>query len=237
MGKYSYRAQLCCEKCHERKVKCDKLNPCTSCKRIGAVCIQVERARLPRGRTRHARNEQKLGRVELTERLNRLEEVLESMGFLQEEQQISQSPLSSGSPVSTQSNDSQSNDLSFGDTLFYHLHAGSMTNTSSPGTFLSSKVSQQLCRVYQQNVDAIVDGGQYLGYERDHRAPKALTSSIYFAAVCSLDELQCQSLLGTDKKSSMAFLQGQAESELRKADFLVSDDMTVLQAHVILLVR
>jgi hypothetical protein len=171
------------------------------------------------------------------------------MGFLQEEQQISQSPLSSGSPVSTQSNDSQSNDLSFGDTLFYHLHAGSMTNTSSPGTFLSSKVSQQLCRVYQQNVDgmfkvlhgpsikAIVDGGQYLGYERDHRAPKALTSSIYFAAVCSLDELQCQSLLGTDKKSSMAFLQGQAESELRKADFLVSDDMTVLQAHVILLVR
>lgn len=32
-----------------------KLRPCTNCQRLGAVCIPVERARLPRGRFRKAK--------------------------------------------------------------------------------------------------------------------------------------------------------------------------------------
>lgn len=49
------KVQLSCEMCRQRKVKCDKLSPCTNCQRLGAVCIPVERARLPRGRFRKAK--------------------------------------------------------------------------------------------------------------------------------------------------------------------------------------
>lgn len=45
------KVRLSCETCRQRKVKCDKLNPCTNCQRLGTRCVPVERARLPRGRS------------------------------------------------------------------------------------------------------------------------------------------------------------------------------------------
>lgn len=45
------RAQLTCETCKRRKVKCDKLRPCTACRKANVRCVAVERARLPRGRS------------------------------------------------------------------------------------------------------------------------------------------------------------------------------------------
>lgn len=45
------RAQLTCETCKRRKVKCDKLRPCTACRKADIRCVAVERARLPRGRS------------------------------------------------------------------------------------------------------------------------------------------------------------------------------------------
>ncbi|GIC86107.1 Zn(II)2Cys6 domain-containing transcription factor nscR [Aspergillus udagawae] len=40
---------LSCELCRERKIKCDKVDPCTNCVSAGVVCIPVHRPRLPRG--------------------------------------------------------------------------------------------------------------------------------------------------------------------------------------------
>ncbi|KAA8646854.1 Zn(II)2Cys6 domain-containing transcription factor nscR [Aspergillus tanneri] len=40
---------LSCELCRERKVKCDKVDPCTNCVAAGVVCVPVHRPRLPRG--------------------------------------------------------------------------------------------------------------------------------------------------------------------------------------------
>ncbi|KAL2866118.1 Zn(II)2Cys6 domain-containing transcription factor nscR [Aspergillus lucknowensis] len=40
---------LSCELCRERKVKCDKVDPCTNCVSAGVVCVPVHRPRLPRG--------------------------------------------------------------------------------------------------------------------------------------------------------------------------------------------
>ena len=69
------RVRLTCEACRQRKVKCDKLSPCTSCQRLGLVCVSVERARLPRGRTR--KPEQTVDSdKELSERVARLEKLL-----------------------------------------------------------------------------------------------------------------------------------------------------------------
>ena len=41
--------QLSCELCRERKVKCDKLEPCTNCISSGVICVPIHRLRLPRG--------------------------------------------------------------------------------------------------------------------------------------------------------------------------------------------
>ncbi|GIK07699.1 hypothetical protein Aspvir_003366 [Aspergillus viridinutans] len=40
---------LSCELCRERKIKCDKVDPCTNCVSAGVVCVPVHRPRLPRG--------------------------------------------------------------------------------------------------------------------------------------------------------------------------------------------
>ena len=42
--------QLSCELCRERKVKCDKRDPCSNCVASGVVCLPIHRQRLPRGR-------------------------------------------------------------------------------------------------------------------------------------------------------------------------------------------
>lgn len=49
--------QLSCALCRDRKLKCDKLDPCTNCTSSGVVCMPVYRPRLPRGR--HARRSRK----------------------------------------------------------------------------------------------------------------------------------------------------------------------------------
>ena len=67
--------QLSCELCHERKVKCDKLDPCTNCRIAGVSCQPVHRRRLPRGR--HVRNGSNDN--DLRERVQRLEALIVSL--------------------------------------------------------------------------------------------------------------------------------------------------------------
>lgn len=75
---YAPRVRLTCEACRQRKVKCDKSSPCASCQRLGLVCVPVERARLPRGRTR--KPERVVGSdKELSERVARLEKLLKKV--------------------------------------------------------------------------------------------------------------------------------------------------------------
>ncbi|THW55598.1 hypothetical protein D6D20_09359 [Aureobasidium pullulans] len=92
--------QLSCELCRERKVKCDKLDPCTGCIIAGVSCKTIYRDRLPRGRharksignlepstprvTRHANRRAAVTTAEasykeLRERVENLETLLQSM--------------------------------------------------------------------------------------------------------------------------------------------------------------
>lgn len=41
---------LSCQLCRDRKVKCDKLDPCSNCASAGVICVPIHRLRLPRGR-------------------------------------------------------------------------------------------------------------------------------------------------------------------------------------------
>lgn len=73
------RVRLSCEACRQRKVKCDKLSPCTSCVRLGFVCVPVERARLPRGRTRKPPERAHGSDKELADRVAKLEQLLKQV--------------------------------------------------------------------------------------------------------------------------------------------------------------
>ncbi|KAF2150201.1 hypothetical protein K461DRAFT_296576 [Myriangium duriaei CBS 260.36] len=66
------KPRLTCEQCRQRKRKCDKGVPCSSCKAAGLRCEAVQRARLPRGRTGRAKEKNK----KLEERVARIESLL-----------------------------------------------------------------------------------------------------------------------------------------------------------------
>ena len=115
--------------------------------------------------------------------------------------------------------------------------------------YLQPQIRHRLCDIFFRNVDPlfkilhrpslqafIKDGKPYLDYEQDHQAPATLASAIYLCAVCTLDEMECQSMFNTSKKVIVAEFQQETESALAKADFVTTNDLTVLQAYIISLV-
>ncbi|OGM50436.1 C6 transcription factor [Aspergillus bombycis] len=102
------RVRLSCELCRQRKVKCDKLNPCTNCQRFGATCVPVERARLPRGRSGRVTGKNASGHdTGLKERVDRLEELLRELtehddGTIAAQVSSSSSGRSDPAPANTQ---------------------------------------------------------------------------------------------------------------------------------------
>ncbi|OAA65545.1 Transcription factor [Niveomyces insectorum RCEF 264] len=69
--------QLNCELCRERKVKCDKLEPCTTCMSAGVACVPVHRLRRPRGR--HVRRSVAVDE-DVKRRIRRLEALIDHAG-------------------------------------------------------------------------------------------------------------------------------------------------------------
>lgn len=69
---------LSCTNCRQRKIKCDKSNPCTACRRSGIDCVFPKRTRVPRER-QGSRN-YKSRDDELLRRIGKLEVLVEKMG-------------------------------------------------------------------------------------------------------------------------------------------------------------
>ncbi|KAL9595960.1 MAG: hypothetical protein Q9219_006120 [cf. Caloplaca sp. 3 TL-2023] len=68
---------LSCGTCRERKVRCDKNQPCSTCQRAKVPCIFPSAKRLPRKR----QGERKKTNEKLLQRLNRLEALVERAGL------------------------------------------------------------------------------------------------------------------------------------------------------------
>lgn len=66
---------LSCSHCRQKKVKCDKVHPCTPCARSGLPCVFPERLRHPKRRGSNS----KTANDELVRRLSRMEELIEKM--------------------------------------------------------------------------------------------------------------------------------------------------------------
>ncbi|CAI7619503.1 unnamed protein product [Penicillium discolor] len=305
------RVRLTCEACRQRKVKCDKSSPCTSCQRLGLVCVPVERARLPRGRTR--KPERIVGSdKELSERVARLEKLLEKVANEREDelqiastvpvptysytQQQSAAEASNAGPnIRQDQNDNlpatgqphlprpstayvggpfwedimqQTQELrsvlegrlenedhavkdsafGFGTSLVSSESPESTSNSPQATSRLNLQphIWHRLCDIFFRNVDPlfkilhrpslqafIKDGKPYLDYEQDHQAPVTLAWAISLCAVCTLEEVECQSIFNTTKKIVVAEFQRETESALAKADFVTTNDLTVLQAYII----
>ena len=66
---------LSCTHCRQRKIKCDKVHPCSPCQRSNIQCIFPERAR----HSKKKRSTPKATNDELIRRLGRMEELIEKM--------------------------------------------------------------------------------------------------------------------------------------------------------------
>lgn len=66
---------LSCIHCRQRKIKCDKVHPCSPCSRSGFTCAFPERVRHPKRKTSNS----KAANDELLQRLARMEELIAKM--------------------------------------------------------------------------------------------------------------------------------------------------------------
>ena len=72
----NHKTQSSCELCQRRKVRCDKGNPCSTCRRAGVKCEVSIRRRLPRGRNGGRRK----GDTDLKARIAKLENLVSTLG-------------------------------------------------------------------------------------------------------------------------------------------------------------
>ncbi|KAK5798175.1 hypothetical protein VI817_004466 [Penicillium citrinum] len=312
------KVRLSCEACRQRKVKCDKLSPCTSCVRLGFVCVPVERARLPRGRTRKPPERAANTDKELADRVAKLEQLLRQVASERDGAStttgLSIEPSTAGDPSSSKPSVSLEHGFepsipqrqpsqpqptaeftmnlphrprqstaymasSFWEDIMQQTselrdvlddrletedeyrrpsHTGasvvgsesSESTANSPQPFRGISITPQarrsLCEIYLRNVDPVFkllhrpslraflrDEQPYLDYEPDHHAPMTLAYAVYYAAVVTIDDAQCQSLFGLDKKTASASLQAEADAALQRSDFVTTNELTVLQAYVL----
>ena len=108
---------------------------------------------------------------------------------------------------------------------------------------------EKLLKLYFDNVDPIFkvlhapsvrehlqEGKSYLGHARGDPAVKALTFAIYYSAVITVDDDVCKTELGEEKATLRNKYRFAVEVSLAQADYVNSQDITSLQAFVLLLV-
>lgn len=140
-----------------------------------------------------------------------------------------------------------------GDSLASTESPGSSSISASPqsvkGISIPAHTRRSLCEIYVRNVDPmfkilhrpslqafLLEDKPYLDYEPDHLVSNSLALAVYYAAVCTIDNSQCQLLFGTDQATISLDLQREVEASLVKMDIWTTNDLTVLQTFVISLV-
>lgn len=113
----------------------------------------------------------------------------------------------------------------------------------------SQALVHTLCDIFAYNVDRVIkilhmpsirqymqEGGPYLDYSPGTPSVEALSFAIYHAAVTSISEVECRQQLGQAKSVLLAKYRFATEVSLANADMVNTDDITTLQALVILIV-
>jgi hypothetical protein len=256
MNEYSLaaRAQLTCETCKRRKVKCDKLRPCSNCCKAGIQCVAVERARLPRGRS--AKKKNKEPSPDLSGRVSMLEGLIESL--LKNNTRVQSSPDRDTSLVQRSTLPGVDAASQQAGTLYdqfinqfvppdYHTTASLPTASEKPD--MPNVLSPRLLQIYTVQVDPILPilqcsglwglvtpGGRYLDYPADHPVPRALGCAISYMTITTLSSDQCSQEFGSPRGLLLDTYRNLTKLALDRVDYMNTDDLTVLQAFVLFLV-
>ncbi|KAL3428808.1 hypothetical protein BDV09DRAFT_190654 [Aspergillus tetrazonus] len=257
MNEYSLaaRAQLTCETCKRRKVKCDKLRPCSNCCKAGIQCVAVERARLPRGRS--AKKKNKEPSPDLSGRVSMLEGLIESL--LKNNTRVQSSPDRDTSLVQRSTLPGVDAASQQAGTLYdqfinqfvppdYHTTASLPTASEKPD--MPNVLSPRLLQIYTVQVDPILPilqcsglwglvtpGGRYLDYPADHPVPRALGCAISYMTITTLSSDQCSQEFGSPRGLLLDTYRNLTKLALDRVDYMNTDDLTVLQAFVLFLMR
>ncbi|RDW68155.1 hypothetical protein BP6252_09551 [Coleophoma cylindrospora] len=241
MASQNATPRLTCESCQARKVKCDKAMPCASCQRLKIPCVPVERHRLARGKSKAALQR---GRDKST--LQQHHPPIASTAA-QNPERSSRHDLASGS-ASVQVVQRLETPAA-GCQIIGFGHRPAELSSPNVEEFFTVEIRQKLCLVYLQRVDPVfkilhwpslheclVDQKPYLDYDRESPAVEALSAAVYYAAVSSLTDSQSVSLLDISKAVAIKHCQANCEMALEKADLIITEDLTVLQAFILFLV-
>ncbi|KAF7181804.1 hypothetical protein CNMCM7691_001101 [Aspergillus felis] len=261
-------ARLTCETCKRRKVKCDKLHPCTSCRKASIECVPVERTRLPRGRSAKKKNkrfqEEMISRVQtpnLANRVSMLEGLVHTLLNSQTESYLEDPDYSgslnvdfSGSGADTLGPDNSSLDgaLQPAGCQFdgFNYQSTSPDHHISPDDVAPREgADSRLLQIYITQVDPIfpllqcsslwahvAQGEPYLTYAADHPAPRALVCAVSYMTITTLSNDRCHREFDSSRDLLLNKYHSLTKRALEHADYINTDDITVLQAFVLFLV-
>ena len=136
------------------------------------------------------------------------------------------------------------------DSLFFLDASATAVGMSGALQHPSRSQIYALCTNYLEKVDPLFkllhgpslskymrEGQGYLDYPPGHKAVEALAFAVYYTSTTSLSELECLQQIGEDKPSLLAKFRSGMEIALVRADLVNTNDMSTLQALVLLLVR
>ncbi|KAL2800162.1 hypothetical protein BJX66DRAFT_321658 [Aspergillus keveii] len=257
MNEYSLaaRAQLTCETCKRRKVKCDKLRPCTNCCKAGIQCVAVERPRLPRGRSARKKKEASSdlsGRVSMLEGL--IQSLLNSNTRVQSRPDrdrdrtlVQHSALPGVDAASQQAGTLYDQFINQFVPPDYHPTAFLPTASEKPD--IPRVLSPRLLQIYTVQIDPILPilqcsalwglvtpGARYLDYPADHPVPRALGCAISYMTITTLSSDQCSQEFGTPRGLLFDKYRNLTQLALDRVDYMNTDDLTVLQTFVLFLI-
>ncbi|PKS05100.1 hypothetical protein jhhlp_008467 [Lomentospora prolificans] len=122
--------------------------------------------------------------------------------------------------------------------------------THSPDPLAGKQSARtQLVGIFLERVDPIfkilhrpsvtlhlIQSKSYLDYEPEHPAVVALDTAIFYCAICTMNEEECASALGSGKKALLPKFRSSAEIALIRVGLVSTKDITVLQAFLLFLV-
>ncbi|KAI1608543.1 hypothetical protein EDD36DRAFT_469428 [Exophiala viscosa] len=251
---------LSCLQCQQRKRRCDKGQPCHACSQSGITCTAVLRARLPRGRHTRRSNthlEQRLARVESI-----LADALPSGDVPANHSEIAQSSNPAWAAITHEiagiREIMDTNSVSLEETSIEHGSIITPTadapgvisfadNASFTYTHLSvlppKAITSVLVDVYLRRIDPILKVAhapslRALLFDQPmyNMAEDAFRTAIHFAAISSLEEAECEQIMGEAKAVALDRFRVTTEVLLAKANLYTATTSTTLQAFVVYLI-
>ncbi|KAL2825485.1 hypothetical protein BDW59DRAFT_172346 [Aspergillus cavernicola] len=211
------RNKRSCNRCKERKVRCDRNSPCSVCVKAGdLLCTFPGPKRAPRTLNRPPVGQLLARLTELEAEVQQLRSKHHESDEDEDEQHSSKSPTPFGLPKGG----------------FLGHSNPSWSHDSFRQYYLQPLQIEVLWRIYHKRVAPLIDASQGLDIDP---AGEALLVSVCFAAVVSLDPDQLQSELGLEYHKAKRAYELAVDQALSRADFVKSPGIVTLQAAVLYL--